>query len=66
VGALAVWSYAQDGHVDVRVGVGLAMGIFVGALVGARVALGTSDATLRRGFAVVLVLLAVRLALVKG
>jgi uncharacterized membrane protein YfcA len=66
VGALAVWSYAQDGHVDVKVGLGLALGIFIGALVGARVALGTSDVTLRRGFAVVLVLLAVRLALVRS
>ena len=65
-GALAVWSYADEGHVDVKVGLGLALGIFVGALLGARVALGASDTTLRRGFAVVLVLLALRLALVKS
>lgn len=65
MGALAVWVYARDGHVDVRVGLGLAAGIFVGALLGARVAVGTSDATLRRAFAVILVLLAVRLALVQ-
>jgi uncharacterized protein len=66
VGALAVWSYAREGHVDVKVGLAVGVGILIGALAGARLALGSSDATLRRGFAVILVLLAVRLALVKG
>lgn len=61
VGALAVMSYAREGHVNVRVGLLLAAGIFAGALVGARFALGQSEVTLRRLFAVVLVVLAVRL-----
>ncbi len=66
VGALAVWAYAGDGHVDVKVGLALAAGVFVGALGGARIALGSSDVTLRRAFAVVLVLVAVRLAFVRA
>ena len=66
VGALAVWSYARHGHVDVRIGLAVAAGVFVGALAGARLALGTSDVNLRRAFAVLLVLLAVRLAFVSG
>lgn len=61
VGALAVVSYAREGHVNVRVGLLVAAGIFAGALAGARFALGQPDATLRRLFAVLLVALAVRL-----
>jgi hypothetical protein len=61
VGALAVVSYARAGHVDVRAGLLIAAGIFTGALLGATFALGRSEATLRRLFAVVLVALAVRL-----
>ena len=63
VGALALVSYAREGHVNVRVGLLVAVGIFVGALAGARLALGQSEAVLRRLFAVVLVALAVRLFL---
>ena len=61
VGVLAAIAYAREGHVNVRVGLLVSLGIFLGALGGARVALGQSEATLRRGFAVLLVLLAVRL-----
>lgn len=61
VGALAVLTYARAGHVNVRAGLLVAAGIFAGALLGASVALGRSEATLRRLFAVVLVALAVRL-----
>lgn len=61
VGVLAVVSYARAGHVDVRAGLLVAVGVFAGAWFGARFALGQSEATLRRLFAVVLVALAVRL-----
>lgn len=61
VGALALMSYAREGHVNVRVGMFVAAGIFVGALAGAKFALGQPDATLRKVFAVLLVALAVRL-----
>jgi hypothetical protein len=61
VGALAVASYAREGHVNVRVGLFVAIGIFSGALLGARLALGQPDATLRRGFAVLLAVIAVRM-----
>lgn len=61
VGALALTSYARAGHVNVRAGLMIAAGIFAGALAGATFALGRSEATLRRLFAVLLVALAVRL-----
>ena len=61
VGALAVMAYAREGHVNVRVGLLVAGGIFAGTLLGAKFALGQSDATLRKLFALVLAGLAVRL-----
>lgn len=61
VGALAVMAYARAGHVNVRVGLVVAGGIFCGALLGARFALGQSETTLKRAFAVFLVAIAVRL-----
>ena len=61
VGALAVRKYSLAGHVNVRAGLLVAAGIFVGALFGATFALGQSEATLRRLFAVVLAALAVRM-----
>jgi uncharacterized membrane protein YfcA len=61
VGALAIRRYAQAGHVNVRVGLLLALGIFLGAQFGAQFALGQSNATLRRLFALLLMVLAVRL-----
>jgi hypothetical protein len=61
VGALAAISYARAGHVDVRVGLTIALGVFLGTFSGARFALAQSETTLRRGFAVLLVALAVRL-----
>ena len=61
VGLLALLSYAREGHVNVRVGLVVAAGIFAGALLGARLALTQPDTTLRRAFAVLLALLAVRL-----
>jgi len=61
VGALALRSYAQAGHVNVRVGLAVAAGIFAGALFGATFALGQSETTLRRLFAVLLVGLGVRM-----
>lgn len=61
VAVLAVMAYARAGHVNVRAGLMIALGIFLGALTGARFALAQSETTLRRGFAVLLVALAVRL-----
>ena len=61
VGVLALLSYAREGHVNVRVGLFVAAGIFAGSLAGARLALAQPDTTLRRAFAVLLALLALRL-----
>jgi uncharacterized membrane protein YfcA len=61
VGALAAREYAREGHVDVRAGLLIAAGVFAGALLGAKLALGRSEVTLKRLFAGLLLLIAVRL-----
>jgi uncharacterized membrane protein YfcA len=61
VGALAVISYAREGHVHVKVGLLLAAGLFFGAQVGANIALPRGEAMLRKLFAVLLAATAVRL-----
>jgi uncharacterized protein len=57
-GAMAYW---KAGHVDVRASGLIALGLSAGALLGARVGLAASGPTLKRAFAVFLVLVAVKL-----
>lgn len=62
VAALSVVAYARAGHVRFGVALLLAAGILAGSLAGTKVALGSSDQLLRRLFALLLVLTAIRLA----
>jgi uncharacterized membrane protein YfcA len=65
VGALGAWAYYRNGALDVRAALLIAVGLFFGAYVGARLAhLLTAD-QLRRGFAVFLVLVAIRVWVTK-
>lgn len=61
VGLLGALAYWKAGHVDVRASLLVAAGLFIGALLGARVALTINSAALQRGFAVFLVLVAIRM-----
>ncbi len=61
VGVLGAREYWKAGHVDVRAALLIAAGITVGAWVGARYAQGVAPATLQRGFAVFLAVMAVRM-----
>jgi uncharacterized membrane protein YfcA len=63
VAALSVLAYHRENHVEVRTSLLLAAGIFAGSYLGARIALDSSDALLRRLFAVLLVAMAVRLVM---
>ena len=58
LGAIAYW---RAGNVDVRAAVVTAIGLFIGAYIGAHMSLGMSDVTLKRSFAVLLVVIAGRL-----
>ena len=61
VGALGAYQYYRAGHLDVRVAMLLAGGLFIGAYFGAKLALGLDPLLMKRGFAIFLVLIAVRL-----
>ncbi len=61
VGALAFWNYYKAGQVDLKLGMLIAIGFTAGGWFGGLWAQHLSDTVLRRGFAVVLVLLAARL-----
>lgn len=68
IAAIPVWfgpmlPYARAGNIDVRLGLLLGVGLCVGGYFGAQLAQGMPVAVLRRGFAVVLILLATRMLL---
>ena len=58
LGLLAFMQYYRNGHVDVRIAVLVAVGFFFGGYIGGSVAQLIPGALLRKGFAVVLVLIA--------
>lgn len=59
LGALAFWHYYNNGHVDVGVAVLVALGFFFGGYAGGYLAQLISGPVLRKGFAVVLVCIAI-------
>jgi uncharacterized membrane protein YfcA len=66
VGLLGAYAYYQTGNVNVKASLLLGLGLFVGAYGGARLAQLLTGATLQRMFAVLLVIMAVRLWLQAG
>jgi hypothetical protein len=64
VGLLGVLEYYRSGQIStghIWIGLVIALGLFAGAFFGAKIAIGVSSETLRRMFAVFLVLVAFRL-----
>ena len=61
VGALALWEYHKNGHVNVAGGLLIALGMFFGAYFGAKVGLSLNPTVARRVFAVFLVLISARI-----
>jgi uncharacterized membrane protein YfcA len=59
LGALAFWQYYKNGHVDVGIAVLVALGFFFGGYAGGALAQVIPGPMLRKGFAVVLVLIAI-------
>ena len=60
VGALGAWEYYRTGNLDLRAALVIAIGLFFGAFFGAKIAHILTAVQLRRGFAVFLVLVAIR------
>ena len=63
IGIFAFWTYYKAGHVDLKLGLLIAVGFAVGGYFGGLWAQHLSDVVLRRGFAVLLVALAIKLAI---
>ena len=61
VGALGVYTYWRGGNVDMKAAAWIALGMLLGAYGGATVAKVVSESTLKRAFAVLLVIVAGRL-----
>jgi uncharacterized membrane protein YfcA len=61
VGALGVWEYWRNHNINLRAAILLAFGLLVGTWLGARLANDLPPALLQRGFAVFMVVMAVRL-----
>ena len=62
VGLLAFWSYYKAGEVDLKLALLVAVGFTIGGWFGGQWAQHLSETALRRGFAVLLILLAAKLA----
>jgi uncharacterized membrane protein YfcA len=63
IGIFAFWTYYKAGHVDLKLALLIAVGFAVGGWFGGLWAQHLSDVVLRRGFAVLLVGLAIKLAI---
>ena len=63
IGVSAFWTYYKAGHVDVKLALLIAVGFAVGGWFGGLWAQHLSDVVLRRGFAVPLVVLGMKLVL---
>lgn len=61
VGALGAYQYYRTGHIDIKVSLLVALGLFIGAYFGAKLAVGLDPVMMKRGFALFLVMVAVRL-----
>ncbi len=61
VGALGAWTYWRAGDLNFRASAGIALGLFIGAYFGAIAAQHVPTGTLRRLFAVFMVIVAVRM-----
>jgi uncharacterized membrane protein YfcA len=61
IGLLAFIEYYKAGNVDVRAAMCIAVGFLLGGYFGGRWAQYISDATLRRGFAVLLILVGLKM-----
>lgn len=60
IGILAVWKYYQSGHVDIKTAAILAVGFVIGSYFGSATAIGISQDTLKKIFAIALVLIGIK------
>lgn len=61
IGILAAYVYYQNGQVDVKTAIFIALGFLVGGFIGAKVAVNLDKNILEKVFAVVLILIGIKL-----
>jgi len=61
IGIFAFWKYYKAGDVDLRLAILIAVGFALGGWIGGSWAVHVSEVALRRGFAVVLIVVAIRM-----
>lgn len=61
VGILGVLQYYKQGHVDFKVVGVLAIGFLIGSFFGSKISLGLSQETVKKTFAVLMILIAVKM-----
>ena len=65
VGILAVYSYYQDGKVDIKTAAILCIGFLLGGAIGGRIVIGLSDEVVRRIFTVLVFLISLKMFFAK-
>lgn len=61
IGLLAAITYFKAGFIDIKIAAIIACGFFIGGLLGAKFAINLNDIVLRKGFAVFLMLVAIKM-----
>ncbi len=61
VGILGVMQYYKEGYVDMRVVLLISTGFFLGSLIGSKLALSLSQETVKKIFAILLIIVAVKM-----
>jgi uncharacterized membrane protein YfcA len=61
VGLLGVIQYYKEGYVDMRVVLIISLGFFLGSLLGSKLALSLSQETVKKVFAILLIIVAIKM-----
>ena len=65
IGLLAVWTYYNQGLVNIKAGALIAAGFFIGGLLGAKLAVNISNDLLSKIFGIALLLIAIKMIFFK-
>ena len=65
IGMLAAFSYYQKGFVDMKTAILICIGFIIGGFIGSKMAIGLSENLMRRIFAIVLIILGIKMLLYK-
>ena len=65
IGILAAYSYYQKGFVDVRCAVLICIGFIIGGFIGGKMAIGLSENVMKTIFAIILILIGIKMLVYK-